>query len=547
MKPEFKELVLKSQLFDQSTVSNLKGNVFSLEQYLQDKKYWRKEISVFFDGYFYVTSNPDLESYGHCPVIHYIKWGFYEGRSPSKYIDMEYILQQLCALRRLPDRSSAIKALKDFSGLVELLNELDISPSPFFDNDFFRKDNKLDGLENIPIEYAFKKRFINEKGNEYLEVSPYFSLKEYAAQSPDVVKSGMCILGHLIYFGCNDGRISRGENSVDPFYLERIRELYFNGENQVSTFQIVRTALAQGLALDSSSIKKKNPALKHESKDKKRVMVGCVLYKNTEAEVYRLIESFNREKIRTNLHELGLVFIANDGEQYSYTKMFPEIQFIDNQENLGFGAAHNVLMNHAFQKNDLYIGVNPDGYFLKESIANAINFSDFYNDKALIELINTPIEHPKWFDPNVFDTNWVSGAAFLISKYLHEKTHGFDENIHMYCEDVDLSWRVKSEGLMLKVCPTARFQHDVTDRFYTEENNEFNFRRKLMLEGTLALACRWGEEKAIAKYSNELVSEGFYEHMAEVPKPAKNNYADHNNRINNFAYGLRFSYSRYWN
>ena len=41
--------------------------------------------SVFFEKHFYLNDNPDVEASGIDPVIHYLKWGSREGRSPSPF------------------------------------------------------------------------------------------------------------------------------------------------------------------------------------------------------------------------------------------------------------------------------------------------------------------------------------------------------------------------------------------------------------------------------------------------------------------------------
>ena len=98
-------------------------------------------------------------------------------------------------------------------------------------------------------------------------------------------------------------------------------------------------------------------------------------------------------------------------------------------------------------------------------LANLLRLSRAVSDAALIEADAFPVGHPKWFDPISLDTAWVSGAAFLIPAGLFERVGGFDERFHMYCEDVDLSWRVRAAGAQTLVCPTAHFFDDVVPRF----------------------------------------------------------------------------------
>jgi hypothetical protein len=215
-------------------------------------------------------------------------------------------------------------------------------------------------------------------------------------------------------------------------------------------------------------------------------------------------------------------------------------------ENLGFGRAHNALMEHAFLEDPLYVGANPDGYFTPGSIKALIDMSDYFQGQALIEGVAAPIDHPKWHDPVTLDTNWVSGACFALPKALWAETRGFDPAIHMYSEDVDLSWRVRLLGGLLKVCPTARFVHDVTPRFSAVETQDVEIARtKAMLTGAYYLARKWGDAQQATKVRNALSAyfapaeiDGFAAPQSVISMSAAR-------RITNFAHE-RFAPSRFW-
>jgi len=71
-----------------------------------------------------------------------------------------------------------------------------------------------------------------------------------------------------------------------------------------------------------------------------------------------------------------------------------------------------------------------------------------------------------------------------VSQPIFAATGGFDEQIYMYCEDVDLAWRVKLAGFKTKICPDAWFHHDVSGR-----------RPNPVLEQEMFLAARYLGEK----------------------------------------------------
>ena len=47
----------------------------------------------------------------------------------------------------------------------------------------------------------------------------------------------------------------------------------------------------------------------------------------------------------------------------------------------------------------------------------------------------------------------------LVRKDVAETTHGFDEAFHMYCEEIDWSWRVRESGWEILTVPAAEIVH----------------------------------------------------------------------------------------
>ncbi|MCL4374437.1 glycosyltransferase family 2 protein [Patescibacteria group bacterium] len=56
-------------------------------------------------------------------------------------------------------------------------------------------------------------------------------------------------------------------------------------------------------------------------------------------------------------------------------------------------------------------------------------------------------------------TDWVSGACILTKKACLETLGGFDENIFMYMEEIDLFYRAKQRGYLTYYYPGAQFVH----------------------------------------------------------------------------------------
>lgn len=54
---------------------------------------------------------------------------------------------------------------------------------------------------------------------------------------------------------------------------------------------------------------------------------------------------------------------------------------------------------------------------------------------------------------------WVSGAFLMIKREVFEKAGGFDENIFMYLDEVDLCKRIKNAGFKIWYVPTITVTH----------------------------------------------------------------------------------------
>lgn len=70
-----------------------------------------------------------------------------------------------------------------------------------------------------------------------------------------------------------------------------------------------------------------------------------------------------------------------------------------------------------------------------------------------------PYETGHHINPVTLETTWASGAALVVLREAFTQIGGFDENLFMYCEDVDLSWRLRAAGYAIKYVPKAEVTH----------------------------------------------------------------------------------------
>jgi GT2 family glycosyltransferase len=190
---------------------------------------------------------------------------------------------------------------------------------------------------------------------------------------------------------------------------------------------------------------------------------------------------------------------------------------LESRGNLGFGRAHNLLMQEAFSGGaDVYVAANPEGAFHPDCLQALARVVVAHKGQSLVESCQFPAEHPKFYDPVTLETAWASGACLAIPRQVFDATGGFDDLFFMYCEDVDLSWRTRAQGYKVIIAPTALFLHAVTNRSHNEAI------RQMMLSSGVLLARKWGATIFEHEVSNELMRLGVPVPEEEpIPVPAE--------------------------
>ncbi len=152
-------------------------------------------------------------------------------------------------------------------------------------------------------------------------------------------------------------------------------------------------------------------------------------------------------------------------------------------ENVGFGKANN--RGALLAEGEWLFLLNPDTEYKGGSIEALFPVLDAYpHSLGGIRLVDEEgknevwsggdfptlrrlIQHhlfgiPKrglWNQPVFTETDWVSGAALLITRESFKKLGGFDEEFFLYFEDVDLAKRAKKKGLSVWRSPVITVGH----------------------------------------------------------------------------------------
>ncbi len=151
--------------------------------------------------------------------------------------------------------------------------------------------------------------------------------------------------------------------------------------------------------------------------------------------------------------------------------------------NHGFAAGMNLLARQG--SSEFIFILNPDTELGVRCLETLVAQAQSDVHIGISEARQSPREHPKTYDPATGETTWCSGAAALLRRKAFEQVGGFDERLFfMYCEDVDLSWRLWLTGWKCTYVPDAVVQHytqDLTPNKRRTAENYFTFRNSLFL------------------------------------------------------------------
>ncbi|WP_426451091.1 glycosyltransferase [Paenibacillus sp. S-38] len=190
--------------------------------------------------------------------------------------------------------------------------------------------------------------------------------------------------------------------------------------------------------------------------------------------IYKCLESI--AFTRYNHKNIFLTIVDNDScddsiriaEDFDKASIFGGFNILKEKHNHGFGKGNNIGVKNSCQDYILLLNVDtelePDSL---QFLVNRVIKSD--GNIALWELRQFPYEHPKIYNPLTFETSWSSAAACLIKRSAYLEIGGFDEQIFMYGEDVDLSWRLKEKGYKLVYVPESTVYHFTFDRKQSEK------------------------------------------------------------------------------
>ena len=179
---------------------------------------------------------------------------------------------------------------------------------------------------------------------------------------------------------------------------------------------------------------------------------------------------------------------SNDGSQEIIKKKHPNIIFIQNKENLGFGKANNIGIEIAYKKNaDYFFLLNQDVWLENDTIENLIKISQENPEFGIISPVHfnglgtqldlgfknaSKINQDQLTKNELIEVPFVNAAIWIITKNCIEKVGGFSPDFFHYCEDNNYVARLKFHNLKLGVVTNLKGFHDrefrVENEFYKD-------------------------------------------------------------------------------
>ena len=214
--------------------------------------------------------------------------------------------------------------------------------------------------------------------------------------------------------------------------------------------------------------------------------------------VYLIIVTYNAMKwaercfssLRRSSVHVEVIVVDNgstDGTQEFIKTQFPEVEFIQSAENLGFGKANNLGIEIAYKKGaDFFYLMNQDAWIFEDSIEKLIDVYkgypkqeeigilspmhldgsekklDIFLDKYIAQNFETRLISDLYLQAvkELYEMKFIDAEHWFIPKDTIEKVGGFNPYFFHYGEDNEYVNRLHFHGKKILLCPKSKVVHD---------------------------------------------------------------------------------------
>jgi N-acetylglucosaminyl-diphospho-decaprenol L-rhamnosyltransferase len=435
--------------------------------------------------------------YEGSPIDHFKKFGRISGLRCSVVIDdliINEIYKKYATLTEYGSNSIAkLKSKNDLPLLIinlfPLLKKNKIEKIRLIDLYYIDSDAVLDGIFD---EHTLKGRSLISviEGIDLgeLKLPNWFNVYSYLSLNPDAYNpSDQHVFMNYLEYGISEQRQLSRTDIYAPKDILELKELLQNRDGRIGDQSTL------GFHVKSNSC---------NNYVKKHLIVSLIFFNNNVFELERsitsLVRAFEFQKMVGGLFLDATVFIhanspIDEVDVRKLQRLAEKILIIGHGENIGYGKAHNSNFYRSlniYGDDNYYLILNSDGELHPDSLINASCFIINNNDQnAVYEFEHFPIPHPKYLNPITRETTWFSGAAVLFHSKLFAVHKGFDEGMFLYCEDVELSIRIRWSGRKIYTLPNAYFSHDLSSR----DRDDKLGRYKTMLTAKLRILKKFND------------------------------------------------------
>ena len=237
------------------------------------------------------------------------------------------------------------------------------------------------------------------------------------------------------------------------------------------------------------------------------IIVGWNSYDNTQECIQSILD---QQFIKTHIY---LVDNGSKNEPLGkLAQIYPEINYIYSESNLGFAAGTNLGLQNALATGyDYFLIVNNDtkaDTLMLHELSTALKDEKLGLAAPLIYYYDTPekiwssggsinylflmpLDSHNKKNPLINPTvrTFLSGCCYLLKRELLEQVGLFDEQFFLYFEDLDYCLRVNETKWKMMVIPTAKLYHKVSqssgghmsesERFFYAKSSGLYFKKHI--------------------------------------------------------------------